>query len=160
MATIPYKVVLQLLKHPLTDSGQEQFLADWAKLQANKAKGNWDSPTGGVMTQQNRTEELRQRYAEARKGGGEERIQKQHEAGKLTARERVEALLDPGSFQELDALVVHRAHDFGMEKNRIPGDGVVTGHGRWTAVRSSSSPRTSPSSAARSARPSRRRSAR
>jgi propionyl-CoA carboxylase beta chain len=75
-------------------------------------------------------EEMRQRYAEARKGGGEERTAKQHEAGKLTARERVEALVDPGSFQEMDALVVHRSHDFGMEKKRYPGDGVVTGHGR------------------------------
>jgi len=79
---------------------------------------------------QDRLEEMRERYAGARQGGGEERIAKQHAAGKLTAHERVEALLDPGSFQELDALVVHRSRDFGMEKNRIPGDGVVTGHGR------------------------------
>jgi len=77
-----------------------------------------------------RFEELRRRYADARKGGGDERIEKQHGAGKLSARERVEALLDPGSFQELDALVVHRSSDFGMDKMRIPGDGVVTGHGR------------------------------
>ncbi len=75
-------------------------------------------------------EEMRRRYAEARRGGGEARVAKQHEAGKLTARERIEALLDPGSFQELDALVVHRATNFGMDKQRIPGDGVVTGHGR------------------------------
>ena len=74
--------------------------------------------------------ELRSRYAAARVGGGDERIARQHEAGKLTARERIEALLDPGSFQELDALVVHRNRDFGMDKKRIPGDGVVTGHGR------------------------------
>jgi propionyl-CoA carboxylase beta chain len=80
-----------------------------------------------------RLEELRRRYSEARKGGGEERIAKQHDAGKLTARERVEALLDPGSFQELDALVHHRNYDFGMENQRIPGDGVVTGHGRVDA---------------------------
>ena len=73
---------------------------------------------------------MRRRYADARQGGGEERIARQHEAGKLTARERVEALLDPGSFHELDALVAHRSHDFGMEQNRVPGDGVVTGHGR------------------------------
>ncbi len=66
----------------------------------------------------------------ARIGGGEERVARQHEAGKLTARERIESLLDPGSFQELDALVVHRCHDFGMDAQRIPGDGVVTGHGR------------------------------
>ncbi|MHC5028582.1 MAG: acyl-CoA carboxylase subunit beta [Planctomycetota bacterium] len=75
-------------------------------------------------------EQLRERYAEARLGGGEERVARQHDAGKLTARERVEALLDPGSFEELDALVKHRNRDFGMEKKRIPGDGVVTGHGR------------------------------
>jgi len=77
-----------------------------------------------------RLEELRRRYADARKGGGDERIDKQHAAGKLSARERIEALLDPGSFQELDALVVHRSTDFGMDKLRFPGDGVVTGHGR------------------------------
>ncbi len=75
-------------------------------------------------------ERLRRRSAEARIGGGEERVAKQHEAGKLTARERIDALLDPGSFHELDALVVHRCHDFGMVDQRVPGDGVVTGHGR------------------------------
>ena len=75
-------------------------------------------------------DELRRRYAESREGGGTERVAKQHAAGKLTARERIEALLDPGSFQELDALVVHRSQDFGMDAKRIPGDGVVTGHGR------------------------------
>jgi len=74
--------------------------------------------------------ELRRRYEESRGGGGEERVAKQHEDGKLTARERIENLLDPGSFQELDALVTHRCSDFGMEAQRIPGDGVVTGHGR------------------------------
>ena len=77
-----------------------------------------------------RLEELRRRYAEARRGGGEARIAKQHDAGKLTARERIEALCDPGTFEELDALVVHRSTDFGMGDQRIPGDGVVTGHGR------------------------------
>ena len=77
-----------------------------------------------------RLEQMRRRYAEARKGGGAKRVARQHEAGKLTARERIEAMLDPGSFQELDALVVHRSHDFGMENQRVAGDGVVTGHGR------------------------------
>jgi propionyl-CoA carboxylase beta chain len=77
-----------------------------------------------------RLEEMRRRYAEARRGGGDERVAKQHAAGKLTARERIEALLDPGSFREQDALVVHRCHDFGMQAQRVPGDGVVTGHGR------------------------------
>ncbi|HEY3449228.1 MAG TPA: acyl-CoA carboxylase subunit beta [Myxococcales bacterium] len=62
-------------------------------------------------------------------GGGEERIAKQHEAGKLTARERLELLLDPGSFVELDKLVTHRCTDFGMAEKKVPGDGVVTGYG-------------------------------
>ena len=62
-------------------------------------------------------------------GGGPERVKKQHDAGKLTARERIELLLDPGSFVETDRLVVHRCTDFGMEKQKIPGDGVVTGYG-------------------------------
>jgi propionyl-CoA carboxylase beta chain len=73
---------------------------------------------------------MHRKYAAARKGGGDERVAKQHAAGKLTARERIETLLDPGSFEELDALVVHRCDDFGMGSQRIPGDGVVTGHGR------------------------------
>jgi propionyl-CoA carboxylase beta chain len=75
-------------------------------------------------------ETMRHRYAAAREGGGADRVAKQHAAGKLTARERIETLLDPGSFEELDALVVHRCGDFGMEEQRVPGDGVVTGHGR------------------------------
>ena len=70
------------------------------------------------------------RMKDAEKGGGEERIEKQHASSKKTARERIEALLDPGSFVELDKLVIHRAHDFNMEKNLIPGDGVVSGHGK------------------------------
>jgi propionyl-CoA carboxylase beta chain len=75
-------------------------------------------------------EELRRRTEAAREGGGEARVEKQHAAGKLTARERIETLLDPGSFEETDALVVHRSVDFGMESQKFPGDGVVTGHGR------------------------------
>ncbi|MCS6799698.1 MAG: acyl-CoA carboxylase subunit beta [Myxococcota bacterium] len=66
----------------------------------------------------------------ALEGGGPERIERQHAAGKLTARERIDRLLDPGSFVEMDRLVVHRCADFGMESQKIPGDGVVTGHGR------------------------------
>jgi propionyl-CoA carboxylase beta chain len=62
-------------------------------------------------------------------GGGEERLRKQHEQGKLTARERVELLFDPGTFEEVDKLVTHRCTDFGMDQQIIPGDGVVTGHG-------------------------------
>lgn len=80
------------------------------------------------MTQTN-LEELKDRLAAARAGGGAERLERQHRDGKLSARERVELLLDPGSFVELDALVVHRCRDFGMEEQQIPGDGVVTGYG-------------------------------
>jgi propionyl-CoA carboxylase beta chain len=65
----------------------------------------------------------------ARKGGGEARIKAQHSKGKLTARERVELLLDPSSFEEWDMFVEHRCTDFGMEKDKTPGDGVVTGYG-------------------------------
>ena len=63
-------------------------------------------------------------------GGGSARVDKQHAAGKLTARERIELLCDPGSFVEMDKLVTHRSTDFGMADNKIPGDGVVTGHAR------------------------------
>src|SRR6201989_2390840 len=74
-------------------------------------------------------EELERRKRESELGGGEARIQRQHNEGKLTARERIALLFDPGSFQELDQLVVHRSTDFGMEKQRVAGDGVVTGYG-------------------------------
>src|SRR5881296_3893042 len=74
-------------------------------------------------------EELERRKRESELGGGEARIQRQHNEGKLTARERIALLFDPGSFQELDQLVVHRSTDFGMERQRVPGDGVVTGYG-------------------------------
>ena len=63
-------------------------------------------------------------------GGGEDRLARQHEAGKLTARERMRLLFDPGTFEELDKLVTHRCQDFGMQAQLIPGDGVVTGHGK------------------------------
>jgi propionyl-CoA carboxylase beta chain len=75
-------------------------------------------------------ERLRRMRADARLGGGERRIAQQHERGKLTARERLELLLDPDSFVELDAFVTHRASDFGLDGERYLGDGVVTGHGR------------------------------
>ena len=74
-----------------------------------------------------RLHELRDR---SRLGGGQARIDKQHEKGKLTARERLELLLDPDSFVEFDAFVTHRSYDFGLEDQRILGDGVVTGHGK------------------------------
>jgi propionyl-CoA carboxylase beta chain len=75
--------------------------------------------------------ELDRRRSEARIGGGQRRIQAQHAKGKLTARERIDLLLDEGSFEEFDMFVEHRATDFGMAKTKIPGDGVVTG---WGAI--------------------------
>jgi len=74
-------------------------------------------------------EELETRREQARIGGGQKRIDAQHARGKLTARERLELLLDPGSFEEFDMFVKHRSTDFGMEKQQIAGDGVVTGWG-------------------------------
>ena len=73
---------------------------------------------------------LREIKEKAKLGGGKERIEKQHKQGKYTARERIEKLLDPESFVELDTLVIHRCFDFGMDKKVIPGDGVVTGYGK------------------------------
>jgi propionyl-CoA carboxylase beta chain len=74
-------------------------------------------------------EQLEERRARARLGGGEKRIESQHGRGKLTARERIEILLDEASFEEFDMFVEHRATEFGMDKNKVPGDGVVTGWG-------------------------------
>jgi propionyl-CoA carboxylase beta chain len=74
-------------------------------------------------------EKLEERRARARAGGGPARIEAQHKRGKLTARERLELLMDKGSFEEFDMFVEHRSADFGMEKSKIPGDGVVTGWG-------------------------------
>jgi propionyl-CoA carboxylase beta chain len=72
---------------------------------------------------------LEEKRAAARRGGGQDRIETQHRRGKLTARERLELLLDPGSFEEWDMFVEHRSHDFGVDRHKIPGDGVVTGSG-------------------------------
>ena len=72
---------------------------------------------------------LEERRAVAKLGGGERRIAAQHERGKLTARERIELLMDKGSFEEFDMFVEHRSSEFGMEKTKFPGDGVVTGWG-------------------------------
>jgi propionyl-CoA carboxylase beta chain len=82
------------------------------------------------MSIQKKLDDLKEKNRLAELGGGVERIEKQHQAGKLTARERIALLLDEGSFQEMDKLVVHQSRDFGMEKRQIPGDGVVSGYGR------------------------------
>src|ERR1700747_519544 len=75
------------------------------------------------------SDKLEARRAAARAGGGKARIEAQHKRGKLTARERIELLMDRDSFEEFDMFVEHRSNDFGMEKTKIPGDGVVTGWG-------------------------------
>ncbi len=80
-------------------------------------------------TRRSKEVELAERLEAARLGGGVERIERQHAAGKLSARERIELLLDTGSFTEIDALVTHRCRDFGMESRTVPGDGVITGYG-------------------------------
>src|SRR3989449_134404 len=87
------------------------------------------SRCGKAEVARDRLEELRRRNHEAESGGGPERLARQKADGKLPARERIQLLLDPATFEELDRFVLHRSHDFGMETQRIPGDGVVTGHG-------------------------------
>ncbi len=84
------------------------------------------------MSIEEKIKKLDELNAKSLLGGGEDRIERQHASGKLTARERIELLFDPGSFVEIDRFVVHRCNDFGMEKTKIPGDGVVTGYGRIT----------------------------
>ncbi len=74
-------------------------------------------------------DKLREKIAQARKGGGQERVEKQHKKGKLTARERVELLLDEGTFEEIGMLVEHRCNDFGIASEQFLGDGVITGYG-------------------------------
>src|SRR6204780_4755268 len=83
-----------------------------------------DPKSGDAVT------ELRRRSAEAEAGGGPERREREHKAGKLTARERVALLLDEGTFEELDKFVMHRSDEFGMQEERLPGDGFITGFGQ------------------------------
>jgi propionyl-CoA carboxylase beta chain len=82
------------------------------------------------MSMREKLELLQQQRAESEQGGGAERIKTQHDKGKMTARERLDVLLDPGSFVELDRFVTHRATDFGLAEQKVLGDGVVTGWGR------------------------------
>ncbi|MDR0814380.1 MAG: acyl-CoA carboxylase subunit beta [Bacteroidales bacterium] len=81
------------------------------------------------MSQKEKIKELIDLRVKAKQGGGEKRIESQHAKGKLTARERIELLLDEGSFEEFDMFVTHRCHDFGLDKDQFLGDGVVTGYG-------------------------------
>ena len=90
-----------------------------------------ERPTGAEpeKTVEDRIEELRKRRRAARTPGGRDAAKKQHDKGKLTARERLDVLMDQGSFVETDPFAVHRAHDFGMDRKRPPGDGIITGYG-------------------------------
>ncbi|UPV74622.1 acyl-CoA carboxylase subunit beta [Halorussus limi] len=81
------------------------------------------------MTMEDKIAELRELREEALKGGGEDRIEAQHDRGKMTARERIDYFLDDGTFNEFDQLRTHRSHNFGMEEKQVKGDGVVTGYG-------------------------------
>jgi acetyl-CoA carboxylase carboxyltransferase component len=81
------------------------------------------------MSDNPKLQHLRDRKTSTRQGGGSERIEAQHQKGKLTARDRLDLLLDKGSFHEIDSFVVHRAHDFGLEKQKFSGDSVITGWG-------------------------------
>ena len=83
-----------------------------------------------MKTTREKIEELRRLREEALKGGGQKRIETQHKKGKLTARERLDLLLDPGTFQELDMFATHRTTDFGLAEQKVLGDGVVTGYGK------------------------------
>src|SRR3989441_2593362 len=83
-----------------------------------------------AMSMREKLDLLQQKRAESQLGGGAERIKVQHEKGKMTARERLDALLDPGTFVELDRFVTHRSSDFGLADEKYLGDGVVTGYGR------------------------------
>ncbi|NQU05244.1 MAG: methylmalonyl-CoA carboxyltransferase, partial [Calditrichaeota bacterium] len=87
-------------------------------------------PDGTHNVLKDKLDELARHREEAFQGGGKKRIDAQHAKGKLTARERLDLLLDKGSFSEIDMLVKHRSQDFGLEKHRYPGDGVITGYGR------------------------------
>ncbi len=104
---------------------------------SEQTKGLPPEPPGGMSSAQRQErlaglpprEKLAALDAQAELGGGQERIEKQHQEGKLSARERIELLLDPGSFIELDKFKTHRAEDFGMSEKKILGDGVITGYG-------------------------------
>ncbi|MBM9536437.1 acyl-CoA carboxylase subunit beta [Desulfobulbus alkaliphilus] len=82
------------------------------------------------MSTKEKLEQLKKKRAQALLGGGQDKIDKIHAKGKLTARERIQALLDPGSFEEYDAFKLHRCYNFGMEKIKFLGDGIVTGYGK------------------------------
>src|SRR3954470_14573740 len=99
--------------------------------QATKSQARSNGAASGpVVSTETRVEQLRRMRQQAQLGGGQKRIDSQHAKGKLTARERIEILLDENSFVELDAFVTHRSTDFGLGEQKFLGDGVVTGYGK------------------------------
>src|SRR5258707_13138252 len=82
------------------------------------------------MYLEQKLQELKRRDRLAEDGGGQQRRERQHKEGKMSARERIDFLLDEGTFEETDKFVTHRATDFGMAEQRVPGDGFITGYGR------------------------------
>jgi propionyl-CoA carboxylase beta chain len=116
--------------------GKRRLRSEVPRAEAGKStpppSGDRGTPSSGgsVPISSDPAAVLRDRVRRAEEGGGRERRERQHREGKLTARERVETLLDEGTFEELDQLVEHRCLDFGMAEQRIPGDGVVSGYGR------------------------------
>src|SRR5918992_2496703 len=121
LSTVPGGPIAQWLEHP----------AHNRRVAGSIPAGPTTRPrTGGPpVSTADKLARLREMREAARLGGGERRIEQQHTRGKLTARERLELLLDEDSFTELDAFVTHRASDFGLDEERYLGDGVVTGHG-------------------------------
>jgi len=110
--------------------GCDYFCGKWSHHADTTHKGEVPHPELSLMSStEERLDDLRRRKLETKAGGGQVRVDAQHKRGKMTARERLDVLLDDGSFQEIDSLVEHRCTDFGMDGNIIPGDGVVTGHG-------------------------------
>src|SRR6516225_9443223 len=91
---------------------------------------DWLGARSVMKTTREKLEELHQLREQALLGGGKQRIETQHKKGKLTARERLDLLLDPGSFQELDMFATHRTTAFGLADQKVLGDGVVTGYGK------------------------------
>src|SRR5262249_41276666 len=106
---------------------------DWASLYSgavSRAPAESQGSARRSMTLQDRLDELHRRNQEAELAGGADRIARQHRGGEKTARERLELLFDKGSFAGVDRVVVHQGRDFGVDEQKIPGDGVVTGSGR------------------------------
>ena len=109
---------------------KEQGTVEEIKEKISLSEKGDQNGQNSTFEHENRLERMNRLREESKLGGGEKRIESQHKKGKLTARERIDVLLDDGTFHEIDAFVRHRSHDFGLEKQRYLGDGVVTGTGK------------------------------